>query len=324
MRPLIPVLFALCGIVVSACGGAVSPSPATAAPTGQPTAAATGAVTAVPQAAKVSLTIASFNFAESQILAELYGQALEADGHTVQYKHKLGNREIVMPALEKGDIHLVPEYLATSLAFVTKAADKVGDPAQALPKYRDALKPKSIAALDFAPAIDTNAFVVTKATAQKLNLKKMSDLAAVAKQLTLGAPPECPQRAFCLQGLKTTYGIEFKEFKPLDAGGPLTVAAVESGQVDVGLLFSTDAQISAKGFVLLDDDKKLQAADNVIPIVRQEILDKGGSAFSTRLNDISKKITTDKLTALNAKVSIDKKDPRDVAKEFLKAEGLIK
>jgi osmoprotectant transport system substrate-binding protein len=127
---------------------------------------------------------------------------------------------------------------------------------------------------------------------------------------------------FCLQGLKSTYGIEFKEFKPLDAGGPLTVAAVESGQVDVGLLFSTDAQIAAKGFVLLEDDKKLQAADNVIPVVRQDVHDKAG--FAARINDISKKITTEKLTALNGKVSIDKRDPADVAREFLKAEGLIR
>ncbi len=320
MRRRLPVLFAILGMLASACGGAATPAAVSVAPTGQPT----GAATALPQAAKVSLTIASFNFAESQILAELYGQALEADGHKVEYKHKLGNREIVFPALEKGDINFVPEYLATALAFVTKASAKVGDANAALPQLRDALKPKSIAALDFAPAIDTNAFVVTKATAQKHDLKKMSDLAAVAKQLTLGAPPECPQRPFCLQGLKATYGIEFKEFKPLDAGGPLTVAAVESGQVDVGLLFSTDAQIAAKGFVLLEDDKKLQAADNVVPVVRQDILDKAGASFSTRLNDISKKITTDKLTALNAKVSIDKKDPRDVAKDFLKAEGLIK
>lgn len=304
MRRSAPVLLAIFGLLAAACGGAAAPG------------AAGGT--------KVSLTIASFNFAESQILAEVYGQALAADGHTVQYKHKLGNREIVMPALEKGDINLVPEYLATSLAFVTKATDKVGDPAKALPAFRDALKPKGLAALEFSPAVDTNAFVVTKATAQKHNLRKMSDLTAVAKQLTLGAPPECPQRAFCLQGLKATYGIEFKEFKALDAGGPLTVAAVESGQVDVGLLFSTDAQIAAKGFVLLEDDKLLQAADNVVPVVRQDVLDKAGATFTTRVNDISKRITTEKLTALNGKVAIDKKDPAEVAKDFLRTEGLIK
>lgn len=302
MRRSVPILPAIFGLLAAACGGGGAGTPATS----------------------VSLTVASFNFAESQILAEIYGQALAADGHTVQYKHKLGNREIVFPALEKGDITLVPEYLATSLAFVTKATDKVGDPAKALPSFRDALKPKGIAALEFSPAIDTNAFVVTKATAQKHNLKKMSDLTAVAKQLTLGAPPECPQRPFCLQGLKSAYGIEFKEFKALDAGGPITVAAVDSGQVDVGLLFSTDAQIAAKGFVLLEDDKKLQAADNVVPVVRQDVLDKAGATLTTRINDISKKITTEKLTALNGKVQIDKKDPADVAKEFLKAEGLIK
>ena len=302
MRRSVPILLAMFGLLAAACGGGGAGAPAT----------------------KVSLTIASFNFAESQILAEIYGQALATDGHTVQYRHKLGNREIVFPALEKGDINFVPEYLATSLAFATKASDKVGDPAKALPSFRDALKPKGIAALEFASAIDTNAFVVTKATAQKHSLKKMSDLTAVAKQLTLGAPPECPQRPFCLQGLKSAYGIEFKEFKALDAGGPITVTAVESGQVDVGLLFSTDAQIAAKGFVLLEDDKKLQAADNVVPVVRQDVIDKGGATLTTRINDISKRITTEKLTALNGKVQIDKKDPADVAKEFLKAEGLIK
>lgn len=322
MRRTFLVVLPILAVVASACGGAATPAATTGAPTAQP--ATPAATTAAPQAAKVSVTIASFNFAESQILAEVYGQALEADGHTVQYKHKLGNREVISGALEKGDVTFVPEYLATLLRFVTKASTSAQDPKTGLPQLRDALKPKGIAALEFAPAVDTNTFVVTKATAQKYGLKKMSDLAPIAKQLTLGAPPECPQRAFCILGLKDTYGIEFKDFKPLDASGPLTVAAIETGQVDVGLLFSTDAQIAAKGFVVLDDDKKLQAADNVVPVVRQDLLDKGGAAFAKRLNDVSAKITTDKLTALNAKVSIDKKDPRDVAKEFLKAEGLIK
>jgi osmoprotectant transport system substrate-binding protein len=297
------VLLAVVGLLAAACGGAGAP--------GAP-------------AEKPPITVASFNFAESQILAEAYGQVLEANGYTVQYKHKLGNREIVFPALEKGDINFVPEYLATVLAFVTKSTTKVGDAAQAHKELTAALGEKKIATFEFSSAVDTNAFVVTKATAQKYNLKKMSDLAAVAKQLVLGAPPECPQRPFCIQGLKTTYGIEFKEFKPLDAGGPLTVVAVESGQVDVGLLFSTDAQIAAKGFVLLEDDKKLQAADNVVPVVRQDVVDKGGKSLTDLVNGVSRKLTTDKLTALNAKVSIDKKDPRDVAKDFLKAEGLIK
>lgn len=299
------VFLALAGLVLAACG-AGTPGPA-AGP-----------------ATKVSLAIASFNFSESQILAEIYGQALAADGHTVEYKHKLGSREIVFPALEKGDVSFVPEYLATVLAFTTRSTELVQDAKKGQAQLAETLKPKGIAVLDVAPAIDTNSFVVTKATAQKYGLRTMSDLAKVAGQLVLGAPPTCPQRPFCLIGLEKTYGIKFKEFKPLDTGGPITVAAVESGQVDVGLLFSTDAQILAKGFVLLEDDKHLQAADNVVPVVRQDILDKAGTTFSKRVNEISAKITTEKLTKLNGQVSVDKKDPRDVAKDFLKAEGLIR
>lgn len=301
-RIVLVTLVTLIALIAAACGGAAGPG----------------------GGAKPSIVVASFNFAESQILAEIYGQALEADGYKVEYKHKLGNREIVFPALEKGDINFVPEYLATVLAFTTKSTTKVGDAKQAHGELTTALKPKGIATLDFAPAVDTNAFVVTKATAGKYKLTKMSDLAAVAKDLVLGAPPECPKRPFCIEGLKATYGIEFKEFKPLDAGGPLTVVAVENGQVDVGLLFSTDAQIAAKGFVLLVDDKKLQAADNVVPVVRQDVLDQGGSSFRDLVNRVSAKLTTEGLTALNAKVSIDKKDPREVAKEWLRSEGLLK
>lgn len=296
-------MLALAALVVGACGGGAGPGGT---------------------AEKPAVKIASFNFAESQILAEAYGQALEANGYAVEYRHKLGNREIVFPALEKGDINFVPEYLATVLAFVTKSTDKVKIASDAHRQLTDALKAKGIAPLDVSSAIDTNAFVVTKATADKHKLRKMSDLAPVAGQLTLGAPPECPQRPFCIQGLEKTYGIKFKEFKPLDAGGPLTVAAVEAGQVDVGLLFSTDASITAKGFVLLEDDKSLQAADNVVPVVRQDVVDKGGDGFRKLVNGVSAKLTTAKLTNLNKQVSIDKKDARDVARAFLKAEGLIK
>lgn len=301
-RTLLPFV-ALFAIVAGACGGAGTP--------GAP-------------AEKPAIKIASFNFSESIILAEMYGQLLEANGYSVEYKHRLGTREIVFPALEKGDINFVPEYLATALAFATKEKVKEPNSAEAHRKLQEAVKAKGLVVLNFAPAIDTNAFVVTKATAQKFNLKKMSDLAPVAGQLTLGAPPECPNRPFCLLGLQETYGIKFKEFKPLDAGGPLTVQAVEGGQVDVGLLFSTDANLTLKGFVVLEDDKRLQNADNVAPLVRQDVADKGGDSFKKLMNDVSAKLTTEKLIDLNRQVGIDKKEPRDVARDFLKKEGLLK
>lgn len=283
-----------------------------------------GAGTPQPGAQKPTVKIGTFNFTESTVLGEIYGLALEDAGFKYEHRSKLGNREIVFPALEKGEIDLVPEYLATSLAFVTKSATKVGDAATAQRQFQDALKSKGITALDFSPAIDTNAFVVTKATADRHGLKKMSDLAKVSSQLVLGAPPECPQRPFCLQGLKDTYGITFKEFKPLDAGGPLTVTAVEAGQVDVGLLFSTDANIAVKGFVLLEDDKKLQAADNVVPVIRDAILSQSADDLRRVLNGVSAKLTTAELTELNRQAGVDKKDPKDAAREWLKKQGLIR
>jgi osmoprotectant transport system substrate-binding protein len=131
--------------------------------------------------------------------------------------------------------------------------------------------------LDFAPnAIDANGYVVTKPTADKYKLVKMSDLQPVAGELVLGGPPECPTRPFCLIGLQNTYNLKFKDFKSLDAGGPLTVAALDAGSanggVDVGLLFTTDPAIAIKNYVLLEDDKHLQLADNIAPVVRNDIL----------------------------------------------------
>ena len=145
--------------------------------------------------------------------------------------------------------------------------------------------------------------------------------ATLASTLVLGGPPECPQRPFCAVGLEKTYGLTFKEFKPLDAGGPITVEAVKNGQVDVGLLFTSDPAIAANGFVLLADDKQLQLADNLVPVIRQEILD-ATPAIADLLNGWSAKITQEVLTDLNKQVLVDVKDPKDVAKAWLTANGL--
>src|SRR6266536_2175932 len=175
----------------------------------------------------------------------------------------------------------------------------------------------------YSQILDANGFVVTKATADKNKLTKLSDLAPVAKDLTLGGPPECPQRPFCLIGLQQTYGLQFKDFKPLDAGGPLTVAAVDSGEIDVGLLFTTDPNITLKGFVLLDDDKKLQLADNIAPIVRNDILNRGAD-LKDLAGRVSKALTTADLTDLNKQVGLDRKDAKDVAAAYLRSKQLIR
>ncbi|HEV8655813.1 MAG TPA: ABC transporter substrate-binding protein, partial [Candidatus Limnocylindria bacterium] len=205
--------------------------------------------------AKAAVTIGSTNFSEQLVLGELYSQILEANGYPVTRKFNLGNREIVFPALQSGQIDLEADYLATLLAFVDKTAKGSTDPKVTADALQKALTPKSLTVLDYAPAVDQNGFAVTKATADKYKLAKLSDLAAVAKGLVMGGPPECPNREFCALGLKSVYGITFKEFKPLDVGGALTIAALKGGQIDVGLLFTTDARIVSEGFVLLEDDK---------------------------------------------------------------------
>ena len=176
--------------------------------------------------------------------------------------------------------------------------------------------------LDYAPAQDKNGFAVTQATADSLGLEKVSDLAAVNGTLVLGGPPECPEREFCLKGLESVYGLDFAEFKPLDAGGPITVAALEGNEIQVGLMFTSDGTILAKGFVLLEDDKALQPAENLAPAVRSEIVDAYGDDLVTALNAVSLKLTTTELISLNKLVGIDGEDPETVVAEWLKAVGI--
>jgi osmoprotectant transport system substrate-binding protein len=142
----------------------------------------------------------------------------------------------------------------------------------------------------------------------------------VASTLILGGPPECPTRPFCAIGLKDTYGVTFGSFKPLDIGGPLTVAALKSGTIDVALLFSTSSVIAANSWVVLQDDKHLQQADNIAPVVRTAVLN---DEIKGLLNSVSAALNDDNITALNAKVEIDKEDPADVAEGFLQDQGLL-
>ena len=145
---------------------------------------------------------------------------------------------------------------------------------------------------------------------------------SIASRLVLGGPPECPQRPFCLIGLQKVYGLTFKSFVPLDAGGPLTVAALQTGKVQVGLLFTSDPSIQVDGFVLLNDDRHLQASDNIAPVIRTAVL-KAHPDIATMLNEISAKLTQTQLTSLNKQVTVDKTDPADVARAWLQQNGFV-
>src|SRR5256714_12670227 len=295
------------GVVASACGGA-----------------GTGGGGG---AAKPDVIVGSTNFYEQVTLGELYSQILEANGYKVTRKFNLGSREIVEPALESGQIDLDAEYLATLLAFVDKdgkVAKPTTDPKETQTGLQKVLDPKALTVLDYAQATDQNGFVVTKDTATSKNLKKLSDLVPVAPTMVLGGPPECPTRPFCALGLKNVYGITFKDFKPLDSGGPLTITALEGKQIDVGLLFTSDPSIVAKNLVLLDDDKHLQLADNIAPVVRNALLQKDDGTLKRLLNSISSKLTQPELNDMNKQVAVDKKDSKAVAAAWLKKQGLIK
>jgi osmoprotectant transport system substrate-binding protein len=268
---------------------------------------------------KGTVTVAGFNFSESSILANIYAKSLKNKGYTATVKANLGSREIVEPALEKGEIDLYPGYAATELEFVNKGAGEATPDAKAtVDKLNSRLSSKGIKALEPSSAIDANAFAVTKATADKYHLKKMSDLSSVAGNLTLGGPPECPTRPFCEAGLKKTYGLNFKAFKALDAGGPLSKGALEKGDVDVILIFSSDGAIAAKGFTVLEDDKHLQNADNVVPVIRTKV---ANDEVTSLLNSISSKLKTSDLVSLNKKADIDKEDPEALADKWVKDNG---
>ena len=268
-----------------------------------------------------SVTIASANFAENVMLAEMYAQALEAKGYEVEKRLNLGSRELIYTALEKGQVDIVPEYVGTALEFLNKGAgEATGDPEETAGKLRTALEDKGVSVLDVSDAADQNAFAVTRATADEHSLKTLSDLAAVSKELTMGGPAECPTRPFCIPGLKETYGIEFKDFRALDAGGPKTKEALEAGDIDVGLVFSSDGAVVSKGFVVLEDDKALQQADNIVAVVRTDVLD---DTIEEVLNEIAAELTTEDLQELNKRADIDKEDPDLLAEEWLKEHGFL-
>ena len=270
-----------------------------------------------------AITVGSFDFAESKVLAEIYSQAMEAKGFHVKRAFDLGPREFVAPALDAGLVEFVPEYAGTALQFDTlgsrKSDAQIHTTHDAL---AHALSSKDITVLDSAPAQDANTFVVSRALAQRYDLHRLSDLSAVASHLTIGGPPECERRALCLAGLEHIYGLKFKEFVPLDAAGPLTHAALADGVVDVALLFTTDPALSSSDLVVLADDRALQPAENVTPLVRTSVIEQEGPGLARVINAVSQRLTTDALQALNAQVADHEGAGRTVAAHWLKAEGL--
>lgn len=290
-------------VLAAACGGSSSKSSASKTPT------------------KGQITVASTNFPENVILANVYGKALQGVGYQVVFRTNLGTRQVIQPALINGQIDSYPGYAASELEFANNNAGQASPDVEATVQHlRDLYAPKGITVLNAAPAIDTNAFAVTKETAQKFNLKTISDLKAVSKQLVIAVPPECGTNKYCGVGLQNVYGIPLSSFKDVKAieVGPVANAALQRGDVQVAEVLSTDGALQANGFVVLQDDKHLQNADNVVPLIRTA---KVNNEIRDLWNSVSAKLTTDELVGMNKRLQIDRVDPDVIATDWLKKEG---
>ena len=271
-----------------------------------------------------ALTIASFDFSESAIIAELYGQALADAGFRVEVLHEVGPRELLQPALERGLVEFVPEYMGTALGFLTRRPDAASaDVNETYRALASELEDRGIVALEPAAAQDANGIAVTQETAERYDLETISDLAPVAGELVFGGPPECPERPLCLLGLQEVYGLSFESFSSLDTSGPITAAALRAGQVDVALLFTTSGYLGEGDLVLLRDDRELQPAENVVPVVRSDLIRRLGEGFRETVEAVSRRLTTEDLVELNRQVTLEGGEPGAVAADWLAAHGVV-
>ena len=270
-----------------------------------------------------AIKIGAQDFGESAILAEIYGQVLTARGYEVEQVSVGGFRDVLLAAFDNGEVNLSPEYAASMLEFLNEGAGQAtGDADETVELLEAELAEIGLHAPEPSPAVDTNAFVVTEETSQEQGLEKISDLPADGAGLKLGAPQDCETNPFCLPGLQRVYGVDLSAgFTPLDAN--LVADALAGDEVQVGVLFSTSGRIADEGWVLLEDDKGMLAADNVVPVLSDELVDAYGEDLLDLLDEISAAIDTETLAEMNARFEIDKDDADVIAEEFIADAGLV-
>jgi osmoprotectant transport system substrate-binding protein len=315
-------------LALTACGSSNDPlsttSPAAPATTAGSAATGSGGETSgggSTGAAGGPIIIGSADFTESAILAEIYAAALKAKGIDSTTKLRIGAREAYMAGMKDGSINLVPEYTGVLLQYLDPSAtatkpDEVYTALQAAV----AKATPTLTVLDKSEAEDKDTLTVTQDTATKNNLKSIADLKPVAGQMVLGGPSEWKTRPTGVPGLEKVYGLTFKEFKVTDAGGPLTIKALQSGLIQAGNVFSTDAAIKTDNLVALEDPEALFGSQNVVPLIATSV---ATPEVTKVLNAVSAKLTTDTLIELNAKAAgDDKEDPAQIAQEWVASAGL--
>jgi osmoprotectant transport system substrate-binding protein len=270
-----------------------------------------------------TITVGSKNFTEQKVLGEIYAQAFEAAGYTVEKQLNLGDEKTALAALEGGDIDAYPEYTGTALlSFFGVQADKLPkDPDAAFEQAREGFAEKNLTAFEPTPFTSSNEVAVTKETAEQNDLTTISDLESVAGEFTLYGSPECRQRLDCLLGLQEVYGLEFQKFTPVDIA--LRHEVLTKGQADVSIVFTTDPQIQREEFVLLEDDKGMFPPYNSTLVMRNEIAEQGGAGLEEVVSMVNEGLTAEAMQELNARVDLDKKTPEEVAGEYLSETGLV-
>lgn len=289
------------------------------------TAACTGGGTGArrPSTSPEAVIVASFNFSESELLAEIYAQALQAAGIPVRLELDLGTRELVQPALRQHLVDVVPEYLGTALESVAPQSDvDRHDPAAMLDALRTTLAPWGLEALQPAAASDQNGFAVTPETAARLHVRSLSDLAAVTPPLVLGGPGECPVRPYCLAGLRRVYGLTVKRFVAFDDEAQRQ-SALEQRVIDVAVTFTSTGAVAAGRVVLLRDDRGLQPDEQVVPIVSQRAIARFGPALQRALDAVSARLDTAALRFLNWRVGSGAGSAAAEAHGWLQRHGLL-
>ncbi len=316
-RAVAAVLLALfLSLGVAACGSSNDSSTSSGEEGG-------GAIVSNPQNGKVNLTVGSKNFTEQIILGEIYAQALEAAGYKVKKDLNLGSETVALQTLKAGQISGYPEYASTALtSFFGVEPEEV--PAEAQAAYEKAkaeFEKEGLTAFPPTPFASANAVGTLKKTADELGLKTISDLEGKSEELTLYGSPECRQRIDCLAGLEKYYGLKFKSFTPVDIG--LRYKVLENGQADLSILFTTDAQLSAEKdkFVILEDDKEVFPAGNVIFVTTPEVVKEAGPDYEKTIVEVQKGLTLPVMQELDARVEIEKQEPSTVAAQYLKSAG---
>jgi glycine betaine/choline ABC-type transport system substrate-binding protein len=310
------VACALLAVGIAACGDDNGDSTSSGATSAE-------AIQSNPENEGVQVTVGSKNFDEQYILGEIYAQALEAAGYDVKTDLNLGSEQIALKALEDGAVSGYPEYTSTALTsfFGVETQDVPDDAQQASDQAQAEFEKDGLASFAPTPMDSANAVGLLSTTANELGVSTISDLEGQSEDLTLDGSPECRQRPDCLVGLEDDYGLSF-EFTPIDIA--LRYEVLDKGDADLSIVFTTDGELSESDkYTTLEDDKGVFPAGNVIFVASQDVVDEAGPDFGDTIELVQGNLTTEVMQELNARVTLDKEQPADVAHDYLTESGYI-